>query len=154
MVKFLVLLAGQTDEHPSLQIVSEESLRKIIYTFSQTIFTANLMGIAWTVSETFKHLVTLIRSVWPWMKVKVNTINTCCSLMSEAFTVPSLMMMTVIVSEELLARDRHTDTVWSILNFSKSLRTLKTKRELPIGDWFYPTGPKAVVHFTWLFFLI
>ena len=29
--------------------------------------------------------------------------------MSEAVTLPSLMMMTLIVSEELLARDRHTD---------------------------------------------
>ena len=30
--------------------------------------------------------------------------------MSEAVTVPSLMMMTSIVSKESLARDRHTDT--------------------------------------------
>ena len=30
--------------------------------------------------------------------------------MSEAVAVPNLMMMTLIVSEESLARDRHTDT--------------------------------------------
>ena len=33
------------------------------------------------------------------MKVKVNIRNMCCILISEAVTVPSLMMMTVIVSE-------------------------------------------------------
>ena len=30
--------------------------------------------------------------------------------MSETVTMPSLMMMTSIISEELLARDTHTDT--------------------------------------------
>ena len=42
------------------------------------------------------------------MKVNVNTINTWCILMSEAVSMPSLMMMTLIVSEELLARDART----------------------------------------------
>ena len=41
------------------------------------------------------------------MKIKVNIINTQCILMSEAVTVPNLTMMTSIVSEESLARDRH-----------------------------------------------
>ena len=43
------------------------------------------------------------------MKVKVNMINTYCITMSEAVTMLSLMMMTSIVSEELLARDAQTD---------------------------------------------
>ena len=42
------------------------------------------------------------------MKVKVNISNTRCILLSEAVTVPSLMMMTSIVFEESLARDIHT----------------------------------------------
>ena len=43
------------------------------------------------------------------MKVKVNTINTRCILMSEAVNAPDVMMMTSIVSGESLAMDRHTD---------------------------------------------
>ena len=41
--------------------------------------------------------------------------------MSETVTVPSLMVMTSIVSEESFARDTHTDTdkVWSIVNVYK-----------------------------------
>ena len=48
--------------------------------------------------------------------------------MSEAFTVPSLILMTLTVSKESLARDRqtdrqtdntHTDSGSSISNFSK-----------------------------------
>ena len=50
--------------------------------------------------------------------------------MSEAVTVPNLIMMTLIVSEESLAGDRHTETRGSsIVNFSVMLRTLKTKRK-------------------------
>ena len=45
------------------------------------------------------------------MKDKVNINNTRCILMSEAITVPSLMLMTVVVSEESLAGDRHTHTL-------------------------------------------
>ena len=44
------------------------------------------------------------------MKVKVNIINTPCTLTSEAVTEPSLMMVTSIVAEESLVRDSHTDT--------------------------------------------
>ena len=41
-----------------------------------SIFTANLMGIAWTVSVRIKHLLfSWLSYVWPWMKVKVNIIN-------------------------------------------------------------------------------
>ena len=36
---------------------------------------------------------------------KVNTISTRCIIISEAVTVPSLMMRTLIVSEESLTRD-------------------------------------------------
>ena len=46
--------------------------------------------------------------------------------MSEAVTVPRLMMMTSIVSKESLA-DTQTDTASSILNVSKS-QDLNTKR--------------------------
>ena len=42
------------------------------------------------------------------MKVKVNIISTLCILTSEEATVPSLMMMTLIVSHESLARHRQT----------------------------------------------
>ena len=45
------------------------------------------------------------------MKVKVNIMNTRSITMSEAVNVPSLMMMTLIVSEEArLAREIHTHT--------------------------------------------
>ena len=52
--------------------------------------------------------------------------------MSEAVTVPRLMMMALIVSDELLGKDRQTDahihTGSSLVKFSQSLRTLKTKK--------------------------
>ena len=44
------------------------------------------------------------------MKVKVTIINTRRILVSEAVVVPSLMITTLIASEELLARDTHTHT--------------------------------------------
>ena len=58
------------------------------------------------------------------MKVKVNIINICCILMSEAVIVPNLMMVTLIVSEKSLVSDTQTQTCTdlgsSILNlFSK-----------------------------------
>ena len=77
------------------------------------------------------------------MKVKVNIINMWCTPMSEAVTVPSLMMRTSTVSEESLVRDTHTHTqrhthplththsLDSTLKFAKSLMTLQTKRCLP-----------------------
>ena len=41
---------------------------------------------------------------------------------------PGLMMMTSILSEELLARDTHTDRLRSsMLKFAKLLMTLQTK---------------------------
>ena len=89
------------------------------------------MGIARTVSEIIKYLLfSWLRSVWPWMKVQVNIINTWCILMSEAVTLPSLMMMALIASEDLLARDRHTHTHrLGVVYLNLSLKTLKTKRE-------------------------
>ena len=42
------------------------------------------------------------------MKVKVNIMNMSYIPMPEAVTVPSVMMMTLIVSEDWLGRDRHT----------------------------------------------
>ena len=73
--------------------------------------TASLMEIAWPVSEIIENVIfSWLRSVWPWMKVKVNMINTWCVTMSEARTMQSVMMMTSIVSEESLARDTHTQT--------------------------------------------
>ena len=57
------------------------------------------------------------------MKTKVNIINTWCMLMSEAVTVPSLMMTSSsTVSEELLARDRYTHRHGLVyVNFFKQL---------------------------------
>ena len=54
-------------------------------------------------------------------EIKVNIINTRCILISEAVTVPCLMMIASIVSEESLARDTHTqtDNVLAIVNFCK-----------------------------------
>ena len=80
---------------------------KVISNFSRTIVTANVMRIAWRLSE----IISVIY-VWTWMEVKVNIINTWCILVSEAVTVPNLMMMTLIVSEESLARDTDTQTDW------------------------------------------
>ena len=54
------------------------------------------------------------------MEVKVNIINTRYMPMSEAVTVPSLMMMTSTVSEESLARDTHTDSGSYTLKFATS----------------------------------
>ena len=83
---------------------------KIIWAFSRTVFTAMVMGIAWTVSEIIEHLLfSWLRPLWPWIQVKVNIINTWCILMSAVVTVPSLRMMTFIVSEESLAGDRQAD---------------------------------------------
>ena len=47
------------------------------------------------------------------MKVKVNIIKTGCILMSAAVTVPSVIMMALIVCEESLARDTHTHEIVS-----------------------------------------
>ena len=72
------------------------------------------------------------------MKVEVNIISTRCISMSEAATVPSLMMMTSIVSKESLARDTHTHTdrhVSSKLKFAQSLTTLRTKTLYTSPQW-------------------
>ena len=68
------------------------------------------------------------------MKVNVNIINTCCIPMSDAVTVPSLTIMTLIVSEESLARDRHTHRqthrLYYIITFSKEdFQNQKEKKE-------------------------
>ena len=55
------------------------------------------MEIAWIVSEIIECVLSLwLISVWPWMKVRVNIINTLsvCITMSKAVIVPSLMMIT------------------------------------------------------------
>ena len=56
------------------------------------------------------------------MKVQVNIINMRCIPMSEAVIVPNLTMMTLVVSEESLARDRHTDTATQRLGSVISLK--------------------------------
>ena len=63
------------------------------------------------------------------MKVKVNINNTSSISMSEAVTMPSLMMMTSIISDKSLVRGTHTHTqiymytktLGSILKFAKPL---------------------------------
>ena len=85
-------------------------LAKVISTFSRTIFIVNLMGIAWTVYEIVEHLLlSWLRFVWLWMKVKVNIIIKWCIPMFETVVVLSVMMMALIVPEELFARDAQTD---------------------------------------------
>ena len=44
------------------------------------------------------------------MKVKFSIIKTCCITMHEAVTVPNVMMMSSIVSEESLAKHTNTHT--------------------------------------------
>ena len=63
------------------------------------------------------------------IKICVNTINMWCILMSEAVTVPSLKMITSTVSEESLARNRHTNrhTASWMLTFFTVLRLWKQK---------------------------
>ena len=66
------------------------------------------------------------------MKVKVNIINMSCISMSEAVNVPSLIMMTSIVSKESLARDTHTQTdrqVSSKLKFAVAYNFAKKNKE-------------------------
>ena len=56
--------------------------------------------------------------------------NTCCIITSEAITVPSLMMMTFIVSEESL-EGSHTqaDTETDFRLVYKSLKRKKTEKK-------------------------
>ena len=87
----------------------------------------------WNNSEINEHfLFSWVRAVWPWMKVRVNIINTWCISMSEAVTTSSLIMVTSIVSKKSLARDRQTGRQTDIfgsstLKFAKSLTTLQTQ---------------------------
>ena len=90
----------------------------------------------WALIETFSEIIThllfsWLRFVWPWSQVKVMLIITWCIRMFEAVPVPSVMMMTSIIFEESLARDRqtHTDTASSMLTFFQSLKTLKKRKK-------------------------
>ena len=90
----------------------------------------------WALIETFSEIIThllfsWLRFVWPWSQVKVMLIITWCIRMFEAVPVPSVMMMTSIIFEESLARDRqtHTDTASSMLTFFQSLKTLGKKEK-------------------------
>ena len=88
-------------------------LRKSYYVdlYCRTIFTADLMGIAWTVFEVIEHLLFQLRiKICVTWKVKVNIINKRCILMSETVTVPNLMLTALIVSEESPACEGHTHT--------------------------------------------
>ena len=75
------------------------------------------------------------------MKVEINIINTGCILTSEAVTIPSLMMMPVIISEESACQgqaqqtDRHTDTAWSMVTFSALLTTSRWVDLVMISDF-------------------
>ena len=76
--------------------------------------------------------------MWPWVKVKVNIINTWYILMSEAVTIPSLMMMTSTVSEESLARDTHTHAS-SIANFLR-LWNYENKKKWQLINCFWSSS--------------
>ena len=65
------------------------------------------MGIAWIISEIMKHLLfSWLRSVWPWMQVKVNIINTWCILVTEAVTVSNMIAISL---KKDIQTDRQTD---------------------------------------------
>ena len=86
------------------------------------------MGIAWTVSEIIEHLLfSRVRSVRPWMKVKVNIINTWCIHVTEAVTVSNVIAIASLVSEIWRVTDtgqtdirthRHRHLVSSMLTLS------------------------------------
>ena len=59
-------------------------------------------------------------------------INPQCSTMSEAVTMPSLMMMTSRVSEESLARNTHTHarTRARVLNFFKVVSNFENNKTI------------------------
>ena len=118
-------------------------LRKIIWIFSRTIFTASVMGIAWTVVEIIEHFVfSWLRSVWPWMKVKVNIIDTWCIAISEAVNRLRLMVMASILfprnrlrgTDRQADRQRHTQAriESSILNFFKDFENKKRTNNLDL----------------------
>ena len=73
----------------------DHSILWLCPTFTWTIFTANLTGIASIFYEVIKHLLfSWFWSVWPWMKVNVNIINMWCKPMAEAVIETSLTMIT------------------------------------------------------------
>ena len=92
------------------------------------------------VCEIIEHLLFLwLRSVWPWTKVKVNTINTPV-MHSQAwgshrvmFDDDNLNSFQGIAGEGHTDRqtDTQTDKVWSIWNFSQSLLKLWKEKGSP-----------------------
>ena len=60
--------------------------------------------------NTRTFIISWLRTVWLWKKIKVNIISTWCIPLSETVTVPSFMTMASTVSEESLANDRHSYT--------------------------------------------
>ena len=81
---------------------------------TQKILYRPLVGLSsqetwWLLLKNFMEPTFSERSVWLWTKVSVDIINTLCILMSEAVTVPRLMVMTLTVLEESPAKDTQTD---------------------------------------------
>ena len=103
-----------------------EQNNKLFQLFSdQTQFAAVIIKL-WSGCKGMNEWMNLLRT----LKNTVNIINTWCILRSE---IVNMTIMTVTVSEESLARDRHTHThtqawVSSKLKCSKLLTTLKTKK--------------------------
>ena len=78
------------------------------------------------------------------MKVTVTIIHTWCMHISEAVTVPSMMIMPSTVSEESLATGRHTDRHINrhclvYVNFFKVLRLLKLKSDNTVEKYKFKT---------------
>ena len=106
---------------------------KILYhIFGRTVFTCKLGGQClnsfW---NNQKFIIFMIwRSVWPWMKVKVNTINMWCILMSEAcanFDDDDVNSFRGILCEAHTHTRAETQGRSWTLTFSRSLTSFKAK---------------------------
>ena len=100
-----------------MQLLPWRGLKWTYITVSRTIFTANFMGIAWTVSEIMEYLLfSWLKSVWLWMKVKVNIINVTHSRKSvrhsiKFYSIASLVSKIWLVTDRQ-AHSRHAHRLW------------------------------------------
>ena len=123
-------------KHKLSQLKKKNCFNHYVYKFYQNknfIKTKIVTGIAWTVSEIIEHLLLYwLRSVWPWMTVKVNIRNTWCIGSCRAkFDDDDLNSFRGIACKE------HTQThtihgqifASSILNFFKIVRDSENKQK-------------------------